>query len=151
MNAATILLILIAVVGGVPQSSKRTSNQSSVARELQNIEHRLVTAWLKGDRGFVERTLTDDWTVTDFSGRVLNKRQVIEEGFASQDRRIISAELDDLRVRVYGDSAVVTGKSKISGEYRGTAVNVVTRFTDVFVRRARKWQAVASQATRLAE
>jgi ketosteroid isomerase-like protein len=151
MNAATILLILIAVVGGVPQSSKRTSNQSSVARELQNIEHRLVTAWLKGDRGFVERTLADDWTVTDFSGRVLNKRQVIEEGFASKDRRIISAELDDLRVRVYGESAVVTGKSKISGEYRGTAVNVVTRFTDVFVRRAMKWQAVASQATRLAE
>ena len=33
----------------------------------------------------------------------------------------------------------------------GNTVNVATRFTDVFVRRAKKWQVVASQATRLAE
>ena len=151
MNAAPVILILISLVGRVSQPSKRPANQFTAARELENIEHQLITAWLSGDRDFVERTLADDWTVTDFSGRVLNKRQVIDEGFGSHDRRIGSAELDDLRVRIYGESAVVTGKSRISGEYRGAAVNVVTRFTDVFVRRAKKWQVVASQATRLAE
>ena len=151
MNAAAVILILLSLPGGFPQSSNRTVDQSAASRELVAIEHQLAEAWLKGDRRFVERILADDWTVTDFSGRVLTKRQVIDEGFASNDRRIASAELDDLRVRIYGESAVVTGKSKISGEYRGKAVNVVTRFTDVFVRRAKKWQVVASQATRLAE
>jgi histidinol-phosphate/aromatic aminotransferase/cobyric acid decarboxylase-like protein len=43
------------------------------------------------------------------------------------------------------------GKSKVSWEHHGAAVNVVTRFTDVFIRRAEKRQLVASQGTRRAQ
>ena len=150
MKAALVGLILVALAAGAPQSPG-SADQSSAVRELERIEHQLAEAWLKGDRKFVEGILADDWTVTDASGHVLTKRQVIDEGFATHERRITSAVFDELRVRIYGDTAVVIGRSNVSGEYRGKSAHVVARFMDVFVRRGKSWQVVASQATRLPE
>lgn len=148
MKAAAFVIIIVAATVGFAQPSM-TSQDQSVARELENIERQLAKAWLNGDRAFVERILADDWTVTDFAGQVLTRRQVVDEGFVSRDRRITAAKVEDLSVRVFGECAVVTGKSSMSGEYRGKAASVVARFTDVFVRGDKGWQVVASQATRL--
>jgi ketosteroid isomerase-like protein len=67
----------------------------------------------------------------------------------SGDRRIESGAIDDLNIRVFGDFAVVTGRSVLSGSYQGQRANVVQRFTDVFARRDGRWQAVASQGTQV--
>jgi len=56
-------------------------------------------------------------------------------------------EIDDVRVRVFGDAAVVTGRTHGAGEVAGTPYDVVIRFTDVFVRRNGRWEAVASHAS----
>ena len=121
---------------------------SSEATEvLRGIEERLATAWVERDRSFIEQTLADDWSVTDLNGRVLTKAEVLEEAFASEDRKIASMEIDDINVRAFGDWAIVTGRTQASGEYQGNVVEVVLRFTDVFAYRDGNWQAVASQAT----
>jgi ketosteroid isomerase-like protein len=57
--------------------------------------------------------------------------------------------IDDVRVRAFGETAVVTGRTHGRGEYGGVPYDVTIRFTDVFVHRAGRWQAVASQATLL--
>lgn len=57
--------------------------------------------------------------------------------------------VDDLRFRVYGDFAVVTGRTRARGEYKGHPYNVRLRFTDTLVRRDGRWQAVSSHASRL--
>jgi ketosteroid isomerase-like protein len=53
-------------------------------------------------------------------------------------------------VRVYGDAAVATGRTRASGRSHGQDVTVVLRFTDVFVRRGGRWQVVASHACAVA-
>jgi ketosteroid isomerase-like protein len=62
----------------------------------------------------------------------------------------ITSSADQLAVRSYGDTAIVTGRTKatVSGAVPQT---VTLRFTDVFVRRNGRWTAIASHATRLAE
>lgn len=57
-------------------------------------------------------------------------------------------KVDDLSVRVFGDAAVVTGRSTATtgGAKPST---LALRFTDVFVRLGGRWQIVASQATQL--
>ena len=121
-----------------------------VTRELTQIEQLLVKSWVDGDRAAVDAILAQDWTVIDMTGHVLTKEQVMKE-FGSGDRRIESGSIDDLKVREFGEIAVVTGRSELTGSYRGKRVTVVQRFTDVFTKRDGRWQAVASQGTQIAQ
>ena len=118
---------------------------------LTDIQHRLATAWIDGDREFIENVLADDWSVTDLTGRVLTKEEVLREAFGSDERQVASMQIDDIRVRSFGDWAIVTGRTEAAGEYQGSMVEVKLRFTDVFALRDGRWQAVASQATMLNE
>jgi hypothetical protein len=54
---------------------------------------------------------------------------------------------DSLTVRIYGDVAVLRGIADNSGTYRGFPFTGKIRYTRVFVRRDRRWQAVAMQQT----
>jgi ketosteroid isomerase-like protein len=131
-------------------TSNAVSNQEE-ADVLRGIEDGLAAAWVARDRAFIEATLSDDWCVTDAAGRVLTKAQVLEEGFVSGERQLVSGWLDDINVRPFGDWAVVTGRSHVEGRYRGEVKNVTLRFTDVFAIRDGRWQIVASHATLLKE
>src|SRR5689334_6263642 len=112
--------------------------------QLNEIEQRLVNAWLTRDWQTVDALLDDEWVVTDPRGRVLTKAQVIAEA-KSGDRQIDSGCVDDINVRRFGDAAVVTGRTTATGAYRGNVVSVKLRFTDVFIQRGDRWRAVASQ------
>ena len=61
----------------------------------------------------------------------------------------------DTKVRVYGDTAVLTGKVIKKGTYaegprKGQEYNFQYRYTDVYVKRNGRWQVVASHLTGLA-
>jgi ketosteroid isomerase-like protein len=127
------------------ESFASQANTSGTVAELTQIEHGLVKAWLNGDRKMVDDTLAAEWSVIDFAGNVLTKAQVMKE--FGGDRKIESGSVDDLSVRVYGDTAVVTGRSVFNGSYQGKSASVTQRFTDVFIKRDGRWQVVASQAT----
>ncbi len=122
---------------------------SRVIETLREIEERLAAAWVENDRLFIEQTLADDWSVTDLTGQVLTKAQVLKEVFDSGNRQIVSMQIDDINVRPFGDWAIVTGRTNAAGEYEGEVAQVTLRFTDVFVSRNGRWQVVASQATLL--
>ena len=57
----------------------------------------------------------------------------------------------DIQVRVYGDTAVLTGRTTQKGQFNGKDISGQTRFTRVYLQQRGKWQAVAFQATRIAE
>ena len=144
---AALIIASLVHHGDAASVSKQTSG---VTAELTKIEHRLVKAWLDGDRATVESILASDWSVIDLTGRVLTKAQVVGE-LGSGDRKIESGSVDDLNVRAFGDVAIVTGRSVLSGSYQGKRASVIQRFTDVFAKRDGRWQAVASQGTQVAE
>ena len=128
-----------------------SADASEVVETLRAIEERLARAWVEKDKPFIEKLLADDWSVTDLTGRVLSKTEVLEEVFGSEDRKVVSMLIDDLTVRSFGDWAIVTGRTRAAGEYRGEVAEVLLRFTDVFVYRNSVWQVVVSQATLISE
>jgi ketosteroid isomerase-like protein len=124
------------------------ADDTKISKVIIGLEERLARAWVKGNRRTIEQLLAEEWTVTDPSGRMLTKQQVLDETFASTERQIDSMQIDDVMVRVYGgDVAVATGRTTASGSYQGQSASVVLRFTDVFVRRGNQWRVVASQGT----
>ena len=140
----TALTAAVVLVGAMAMTITQSSGPDA---ELTGLEQRLAQAWVTGDRAFIEGLLADDWSVTDASGQVLTRAQVLAETFASTDRRIEAMAIDDLRVRLLGETAVVTGRTRATGSYKGQSATVVIRFTDVFARRSGRWQIVASHAS----
>ena len=121
---------------------------AAIVEVLSDIEQRLIGAWVAGDSSFHEKTLADDWSVIDATGRVLSKTQMLAEAF-SVDGQITKGIIDQINVRVFGDWAIVTGRTQAAGQSGGVDFDVTLRFTDVFACRNGNWQVVASQATPL--
>jgi ketosteroid isomerase-like protein len=141
--ASVFLLLSLTAVSG---QSKNPRN--SVEQILIQLEHDWSDADLHKDSGALSRILADDWIGIDFEGTVLNKLQALQ-GIASDSGSLESTVLRDMKVRVYGDTAVVTGTDTETGDYHGKDSSGRYMWTDVFVRRGGRWQAVSSQSTRL--
>ena len=151
MLSRILLCTAVLTVAAAPSRALAQTAPDGDAAALAAIEQRLVKAWLAGDGETVASLLAPDWTVIDFAGRTLTRAQVLDEGFASKERKIESGSIDEVKVRLFGDTAVVTGRSTFTGSYKGERMTVVQRFTDVFVRvKGGRWQVVASQGTQIA-
>lgn len=105
-------------------------------------ERTWVAALERGDAASLERLLAADFIDTDWQGALHDKAEVLR-GLAQRPRRRI--ELSGLRVWLYGDIAIMRGRSLTRPTEGGQAARV--RFTDVFVWRAGRWRAVSAQET----
>jgi uncharacterized protein (TIGR02246 family) len=127
-----------------------TGQREGLEQELADFQQQLAKAWVAGDRAAIERIIAPDWMVTGVDGRVATRDDVLRDVFDARIHRILTLEIDDVRVRVFENSAVVTGRTRGRGEYERAPYDVTLRFTDVFVRRDGSWQAVASHASLVA-
>jgi ketosteroid isomerase-like protein len=116
-------------------------------RQLTDLQQELARAWVAGDRAVIERIIAPEWIVTGPDGQISTRADVLREVFETRTHRIASLTVDEVRVRVFGDAAVVTGRTRGRGEAGNTPYDVEIRFTDTFVRRDGRWQAVASHAS----
>jgi len=102
--------------------------------------------WLAGehDRATLQRILADDFVHPVSVGVFLTKDQHIDWAVKHPIPPGRRQQFDQLRARVYGDTGIVTGIVTSSGQ---TGDRDRTIFTDVFVRRDGRWQAVSAQET----
>jgi len=118
-----------------------------VEDELLKLEKEFAQAIVKNDVEAIGRFLADDWTIIDPDGGIIDKSRflaVIKSGALSHEMM----ESDDMRVRTYGDSAIVTGLTRTKGKYLGQEFTTQERATDVLIKRNGRWQYVFSQLTR---
>ena len=122
--------------------------QTSITPEQQviNVEHAWNQAVINRDAAALTRIYADEYIGTDAEGMVWNKAQDIDIDTTGPSR-LASYKLDDLKVRLYGDVAVVTGRNTTRGTLVGVTASGQYRFTDVFVKRDGRWQCVANQTT----
>ncbi len=116
-------------------------------KELVRIEEDLHVAYLRHDAKFVAQLLSEDFVAIDASGNGYGRTKQLAELSDPTDCEYVTPF--DMKVRVYGDAAVVTGRTKAKCHADGADVQVSTRWTDVFVRRDHKWRWVAAQVANL--
>ena len=104
----------------------------------------------KSDVAALDRLLADDWLLTHSDGRVQTKAEYLAE-LRDRVRTNQAIANEDVLVRLYGDTGVVTGTSLQSGTSDGRPWSGRFRFTRVWVRRADGWRMVASHSSRLPE
>lgn len=116
----------------IPSDQQQVTDPS---QELAEIQKRLAKAWMAADRLVIERIIEPNWTITGTDGRLSTRVDVLREVFETKVHRITANEIDDVRVRLLGDAAVVTGHTHGPGKHNEVAYDISSRFTDVFVRR----------------
>jgi hypothetical protein len=122
----------------------------SVEQILLELERDWSQADIHKDAAALDRILAEDWIGIDFEGTVLTKSQALE-GLASDSGSLETTVLRDMKVRIYGNTAIITGSDTEKSEYHGKDSSGKYLWTDVFVLRNGLWQAVSSQSTKLTE
>ena len=139
----TCFLVAAAHIVCAEEPTAAPSDVSSVKDILVQIEHDWGNALLKADVAAWSRFLGDDWVLTYSDGTLVTKPMALAD-LKEGALKIESFQLDDLKVRVYGDAAVVTGLITEKSKFRDKDTSGRRRFTDVFVKLDGRWQAVAS-------
>ena len=125
------------------QQSARPRAQTSTEQAVQEQDQKRIHAQITADSLALRRIYADDFIGIGPTGVVRNKADVIAD-FTSHALTYQSITTADVRVRVYGNTAVQTGRSSMVGQDRGKTVPRENRFTRVWVMKAGRWQLVAN-------
>ena len=129
-----------------------STERVTAEQELIKLENRWNDAIVKHDWEFFDQILADDYISTDFDGNVGTKADFLEF-LRSGESVIASSIVDDMKVRIYGDTAVVTGRTTtVNEQYQGKDLSGQYRWTDTWVKYyLGRWRCVAEQISRIAE
>jgi ketosteroid isomerase-like protein len=105
---------------------------------------------IKHDFAALEQLLAADFIMTTSYGRVVTRDQLLERHRSPEHFfKLKSFKTDDVKVRIYGDAAVVTGQASVDAEASDLRVGSTVRFTRAYVRAGGRWQLAVHQATRI--
>lgn len=124
--------------------------ESNTEEELLKLEKEFTAAIVKNDPEAIGRFVASDWIIVNADGGIIAKErflEVIKTGALTHEMM----EADDIRVRAYGDSAVVTALTCTKGKFMGQEFSTQERTTDFFVRLEGRWRCVLSQLTRFTQ
>jgi len=139
------VLVLLALLSSSHSHSFQTARSSEADRKTLLA---LEDEWLHArDAATLQRILADDYVHPVAQGVFLSKAEHIEWYVKHLPPPVRKTRFDQVRVRIYGDTAVANGiviASDESGKELDRSV-----FTDVFVYRDGRWQAVNAQENRV--
>jgi hypothetical protein len=142
-----ISLFVIALLAGLSLTRAQTVANADVVTAISNLENDAVKADLAGDTAFYQKVLVEDWTRGDSDGTFYTKADLLKLMGDTKNFKTNSEELSELKVRVYGNTAVATYKDTydilIKGEHRAHTIIA----TDTFVKMGGEWKQVASHGS----
>ena len=137
--------VVLTLLGFVLSFPARSQTANATEQEILKLERTLIDADHKHDRATFERLLADDFLALNSNGTMESKAEAIAWSM-SVDNTFTDATLSNLRVRIYGDAAVVTGNLILAGSAKGYVAGP-RLITDVWVRRNGRWQAVSEHVS----
>ena len=137
-------------LGQMTGKKANDSNQKadSVEQAVMQMEEDLRVAISKGDAKAYGRIVGDDYVFTNQDAVMRTKAQMVS-AYESGSIKYESVKFDEIKVHAYGDTAVVTGRSRQTGQDNGKDIAGQFRYTRVYLKRQGRWQLVATQATRI--
>jgi ketosteroid isomerase-like protein len=129
---------------------QKPAQASKDEQELRKLEDEWLSTYLRGDKASFDRIVADDFSGTDESATLRNKAQERELIQAPPSSIKTSLTNEDLRVRIYGDAAIITGRIVVRTQLPEQAeISFQSRFTDTFMKREGHWQVAARHYSRL--
>src|SRR3569832_1270017 len=127
------LLLVTASLAAQLRESRSRAQRPRMEQIILALDTERIQAQIHADAAALARLYADDFVGVGPSGRVRTKPQVLAD-FTSGALKFQSITTDDVQVRVYGKTAVETGRSTMQGQDKGRPVPQETRFTRVWVK-----------------
>jgi ketosteroid isomerase-like protein len=115
-----LTLVFPALLVGQETTKSKGALAGGVEQQLKQMEDDWQKATRTKDAATLKRIIAEDWVATDDQGKILKREQYISQTTSNPDV-VQSNENTDMQVRVYGNTAVVTGGLTEKGTRNGTA------------------------------
>jgi len=139
---AVSVMGLLLVWGGAFAQQKSTGDETA----LKTLELKWDAANVKGDTATLTTIFADTFISTNAEGKTRTKAEVLAQ-VRSGDVKYETSKVDDMKVYLYGDAAVVNGRWAGKFTEKGKPMNTTERFTDTYIRQNGQWKCVASQGS----
>ncbi|MBU8895713.1 nuclear transport factor 2 family protein [Corallococcus sp. H22C18031201] len=140
MNRPLLLLSLLFTAPVLAESAEE--------KAILQVERDWCAAALRGDAAALDQLLLDDYTLTGSTGVVTTKANDVAEA-KQGDPQYEVFENRDMKVRVHGDTAVVTGRTVVKGVSGGKPFSAEFQFTDTLAKVKGRWRPLAGHVSRL--
>ena len=142
MTRTVILAGCFSILLGV---SMRSAPQPTAEQQVAQIIREIEAARPKNEVSVFRRHVADDYTGVNSRGTLLTKADVLT---GVQRDTFTKYVVDHLKVRVYGDAAIASGRATYTATFEGVAyTDRQILFTTTYIRRNWQWQETASQST----
>ena len=142
MKSILALTVAALTIGSPPQPPPAAAD-----RDVLAVEKQWNDARAHADVSALDRILVDDWTVTHANGTTDSKARYLADLKSGARTFTGAVSEDDVAVRVYGDTTVVSGSSHSTVQYNGQTQGGALRFTRVYIKRGGSWKMIVSHAT----
>jgi len=120
-----------------------------LVNQFQAIEDAFNKAVVSNNVSEIKKCISDDWVLVDAQGGIIPKERffyVVEQGMLTHT----SMSKEILRVKVYGNMAIVTGRGKNTGFFNGQPIKADEWVTDIYKKENEKWVCVLTHLTPVA-
>ncbi len=147
---AMCMTALVCLDASGQAQDKKSGRISKAEREVTALNLEWADSITKGNAASIDRLFADEMIVTSGSGEVRSKAQEMKDLLPgpTPDPDFVSTRpfiTEDVRVKIYGDAALVTGLAKWGFKYEGQEVSQERRYTHMYVKRRGRWMIVAQQ------
>jgi ketosteroid isomerase-like protein len=148
LNVSLRRAVATAVVVAASMHCVAAAGPADDGARLRGLDRELNRAIAQRDAQRVGELLAEDWVSVSGVGQLRSKADVLAElAFADIDYQ--DSESRDVLVRIWGDTAVVTGTRHQRYRIRGAQQDVTLRYTDTWTREGDTWRQVSGHLSRL--
>ena len=141
-------LLFLLICGVTSRAHAGFPHHDSAHKEIEGLESDWRQAQLTNNLSLVDRLLADDYLGISANGTLETKADELSRR-RNGALKITQLELSDIKVRIYGDTAVVTSKADLVGKNGDRDISGRYRYTRVYSNRDGQWRIVSFEASKI--
>lgn len=146
MFVTVVLAAAALMLASAPAYGQR--HPKAADRAVMDAEKAYVDALVKGDHAALNNLLDADYVFTNTEGATLDRGAHLKRFEGGSYRFATKADIDDVKIRMSGTTAFVTGRLNFYGADTPPA-DGHSRFTHVWAKKMGHWRLVANHSHRV--
>lgn len=142
----TLAFVILLLFAGGSARAEPAADIAQLTRQADAWDKAIVAKDLVG----IAANMCDDFRQIGTSGEVENRESFLRD-LMSTELEIDPYTVEEFEIRLYGDTALLSGRTRMTGRYAGTPFEAHYRYIDVYVRSGGQWRVCSVQTTRIAK
>ena len=143
LHGAAALLAAVTLATPIAMAADRSADVATLTKLSNDWDKAIVAK----DEKAIAGNMAEDFRQIDGYGNLETKTSFVK-GIVDPKLTINPYTVEEFEVRLYGDTALLSGRSRLTGTYEGKAFESNYRYIDIYVRRGGTWKIVSVQITK---